>query len=70
MSNSNFEAFKLERNVVRVRPLSEDASEVGYWLTQPAERRIQAIEFLRESFHGHAYPAQGLERVLAVTHRT
>lgn len=69
MAASNLDAFELDRSVVRVRALGDDTRELEYWLTQSPQRRLQAIEFLRESFHGHGYPAQGLERVLTLTRR-
>jgi hypothetical protein len=69
MSISNLDAFQLDRKAFRIRSLADDTTEVEYWLTQRPERRIQAIEFLRETFHGHGYPAQGLERVLTITRR-
>lgn len=64
MSDSNLDAFELDRRFFRVRGRDEDSGEGPYWMTQPPERRIQAIEFLRESFHGRAYSSQRLERLL------
>lgn len=70
MTDSNQDAFELDRRFFRVRERDEDSGEGQYWMTQPPERRIQAIEFLRESFHGRAYTSQRLERFFKVVERT
>jgi len=66
MDVSNMNAFRLDKSVVRIRALDDPRRDLRYWLSQPPAKRIQAIEFLRETFHGHGYPAQGLERVLRI----
>ena len=68
MSDS-LDTFNLDRTIVSVRSLHDEPDDLAYWLTQPPERRLQAVEYLRESFHGHAYPSQRIERVFALTER-
>ena len=50
--------------------LQDDDSQVDYWLAQPAEQRIAALELLRASFNPDAYAAQRLRGFLEVTQRT
>jgi hypothetical protein len=59
--------FSIDRSHFRIRSIDDDDSELEYWLTQTPERRLQALEFLRENYHGHEYRSQGLERILRIT---
>ena len=61
--------FRIER-CLEVLPSGEHAEKRGsvdYWLNQPPEIRLAAVEFLRQQFHG---PGARLRRVLRVTART
>lgn len=66
--NDDRDAFTLDRSFFRIRSRDDERDEVDYWLTQPPQRRIQAVEFLRESFHGRAY-SQRLERLFKIVER-
>lgn len=52
--------FTLDRSAFSVGRLHDEDSQVDYWLSQPPERRIAAVEFLRRSFDPDAYSAQRL----------
>ena len=53
-------SFTLDRSAFAVGRLNDEDSQVDYWLSQPPERRIAAVEFLRRSFNPDAYSAQRL----------
>ena len=62
--------FFLDRTVISVGRLQDDDSQVDYWLAQPPERRLAALEFLRSSLNPDAYAAQRLRGFFEVTKRT
>ncbi len=45
------------------------ADILDYWLAQPAEQRLAALELLRESYNPDAYASQRLRGFLEVTQR-
>ena len=61
--------FSLDRSVVSMGRLEDDHTQVDYWLLQPPERRLAALEFLRRSFNPDAYAAQRLRGFFEVTKR-
>ncbi len=62
--------FSLDRTAFSVGRLQDEDSQVDYWLAQPAEQRLAALEFLRASFDPDACAAQRLRGFLEVTQRT
>lgn len=62
-------SFTLDRTTVSVGRLGDDDSQVEYWLSQPPERRLAALEFLRRSLNPDAYAAQRLRGFFEVTKR-
>jgi len=52
--------FSLDRSSFSIGRLDDDDSQVDYWLSQPPERRIQAVELLRGALDQEAYSAQRL----------
>lgn len=62
--------FTLDRSVVSVGRLHDDDSQVDYWLAQPPEQRLAALEFLRATCHPDAYASPRLRGFLEVTQRT
>jgi hypothetical protein len=62
--------FSLDRSVFSVGRLQDDDSQVAYWLAQPAEQRLAALEFLRASFNPDAYAAHRFRGFLEVAQRT
>ena len=61
--------FFLDRSAFSVGRLQDEDSQVDYWLAQPAEQRLAALEILRESYNPDAYAAQRLRGFLEVTQR-
>ena len=60
----------MDRTAVSVGRLSDSDSQVDYWLSQPPERRLAALEFLRRSLNPDAYDTQRLRGFFEVTKRT
>ncbi len=60
------EEFRLGRTQFSVVRLRDTDDAVGYWLTRPAEKRLQALELLRGTFYGEASTSERLQRVLEV----
>jgi len=56
--------FSLDRSAFSVGRFQDDDSQVDYWLAQPAEQRLAALELLRESYNPDAYAAQRLRGFL------
>lgn len=63
-------ALSLDRSAFSVGRLQDDDSQIDYWLAQPAEQRLAALELLRKSFNPGAYASQQLRGFLEVTQRT
>jgi hypothetical protein len=61
--------FSLDRSAFSVGRLQDDDSQVDYWLAQPPEQRLAALELLRASFNPDAYASQRLRGFLEVTQR-
>lgn len=61
--------FSLDRSALSVGRLHDDDSQVAYWLAQPPEQRLAALEFLRATCNPDAYASQRLRGFLEVTQR-
>ena len=70
MPEAKSRSFTLDRSAFSVARLGDDTSEVDYWLAQPPEKRIEAVEFLRSEADPDAYAAQRLRGFFAVVKRT
>lgn len=62
--------FSLDRSAFSVGRLHDEDSQVDYWLAQPPEQRLAALEFLRASLDPDAYASQRLRGFLEVAQRT
>jgi hypothetical protein len=60
MPDTSPPSFTLDRSAFSVGRLKDEDSQVDYWLAQPPESRIAAVEFLRRSFNPDGYSAQRL----------
>lgn len=63
-------SFTLDRSAFSVGRLNDEDSQVDYWLSQPAERRIAAVEFLRRSVNPDAYAKMTLRGFFETAKRT
>ncbi|MCA0363918.1 MAG: toxin secretion, membrane fusion protein [Bacteroidetes bacterium] len=54
----------MDRSSAKVFKIDEEPKSYEYWLTQSPQKRLEAIEFLRQQYHG----AQSrLQRVYRIT---
>jgi hypothetical protein len=60
------EEFRLDRTQFSVARLTDPDDSVAYWLSQPVEERLRALEHLRRTFYGYTSASEGLQRVLEV----
>jgi hypothetical protein len=56
--------FRLDKTVVKKVKLSNEEPAFIYWQTQPFEKRISAIEFLRKQVNGTQSRLQRVYRVI------
>lgn len=61
--------FRLNRKAFAVFKKGEEPKDYEYWLTQSAEQRISAIEFLRRQFHADNGTQSRLQRVYSIAQR-
>ena len=57
-------SFKMNKEVFSIHKLGEEPKSYLYWLNQPPEKRLDAIEFLRKKNNG---PESRLQRVFRIT---
>jgi hypothetical protein len=60
------EDYRIDPSQFSVARLSGPDDSVQYWLSQPVEERLRALEFLRRTFYGDSSTGEGLQRVLEV----
>jgi hypothetical protein len=58
------EMFKMNRSAAKIFKKGEEPKSYEYWLTQTRQKRIEAIEFLRQQYHG---TQSRLQRVYRIT---
>lgn len=63
-------SFKLDKTVVKKFNLGNEPKDYVYWLSQPPEKRIEAIEFLRKQYYGEDAFKSGFQRVFRIIKQT
>jgi hypothetical protein len=58
--------FTLNKSAFSIHKLGEEPKAYIYWLQQSAEKRISAIEFLREQYHTKDEIQSRLQRVYRI----
>jgi hypothetical protein len=58
--------FRLDRTQFSVARLTDPDDSPEYWLSQPVEERLRALELLRRTFYGYTGVSEGLQRILEV----
>ncbi len=54
--------------VVQIIKMTEQKSDFAYWQTQPYEKRLEALETIRQEYNSWKYGIQQrLQRVYAIT---
>lgn len=61
------EEFRLNKKAFAIYPLSKEPKGYEYWLTQSFEKRLAAIEFLRQQYHSEHELKSRLQRVYRIT---
>jgi hypothetical protein len=60
---------RVNRKKLSVTDLHDQRSELGFWLRQPAWKRLEALELLRQSAHAYDPATARLSRLLTVVKR-
>jgi hypothetical protein len=60
--------IKINRNVINITSISE-SDEKEYWLAQTPEKRLEAIEMMRQVAYGYDENSARLQRVLEIAER-
>lgn len=55
-----------KEKVVNVHKLGHEPKGYEYWLSQPAEKRIEAIEYLRSQYYTEDEINSGIQRVCRI----
>jgi len=63
-------SFKFDKTFIKKFKLGEEPKDYNYWLSQPPEKRIEAIEFLRREYYGEDAFKSGFQRVYRVIKQT
>ena len=56
----------VDRSVVVISNLRDDADERDYWLSKTPAERLRALELMRQVIYGYDPSTAGLQRVLSV----
>ncbi len=56
----------IKEKAVNVHKLGHEPKSYEYWLSQPAEKRIEAIEYLRSQFYSEDEIKSGIQRVCRI----
>lgn len=59
--------FTLNKSAFSIHKLGKEPKAYVYWLQQSVEKRISAIEFLREQYHTTDEIQSRLQRVYRIT---
>ncbi len=62
------ERIKINRNIINITAIDE-SDEKEYWLAQTPEKRLEAIEMMRQVAYGYDENSARLQRVLGIAER-
>lgn len=62
------ETIKINRNVINITAIDE-SDEKQYWLAQTSEKRLEALEIMRQVAYGYDENSARLQRVLEIAER-
>ncbi len=64
--------FKMDKSQVRITTLKEQGNDFSYWQSQPAWKRLAALESIRREYHAWKYgtPEPRFQRVFSITQRS
>ncbi|MCX7735996.1 MAG: hypothetical protein N2319_04725 [Candidatus Kapabacteria bacterium] len=60
----------MDKTIVKKIKLKDKESDLNYWLSQPPEKRLEALEEIRQEYNKWKYGSeQGFQRVYKVLKR-
>ena len=59
-------SYRMDKTKLIVASLDDPPDDVEYWLSQPPEERLRALEFMRQIAYGYDPATARLQRVLTV----
>ncbi len=62
------ENIKINRNIINITAIDE-SDEKEYWVAQTSEKRLEAIEMMRQVAYGYDENSSRLQRVLEIAER-
>jgi hypothetical protein len=60
---------RVNRRKISISDLHDPSDSRSYWMRQPARKRLEALELLRQSAHAYDPAAARLQRLLKVVKR-
>jgi hypothetical protein len=57
---------RVDRTALSVVDLHDHGGEVDYWMSQPALKRFEAMEFLRQQVHAYDPDTARVSKVLTI----
>lgn len=61
--------MQLDKTRLLVTTLDDDSDERAYWLSQTPQKRLAALEQMRQIIYGYDPSTTRLQRVLTITER-
>lgn len=68
--NSNNSFIPIDKSALVINNLSDPANELAYWLTQSPQKRLEALEQMRQIVYGYDPTTTRLQRVFTITELT
>ena len=62
------ENIKINRNIINITAIDE-SDEKEYWVAQTSEKRLEALEMMRQLAYGYDENSARLQRVLEIAER-
>ncbi|MBM3235983.1 hypothetical protein FJZ31_06750 [Candidatus Poribacteria bacterium] len=64
------DTFRMDKSVLSVTSLFDEADEKAYWLSKTPHERLEAVELMRQINYGYNPITSRLQRVLEVAQLT
>lgn len=63
------EMFEFEHTKIRKRKLTDDDPDQAMWLFETPQRRLEALEFIRQNHNGINYATERIQEVHRIIRR-
>ena len=60
---------KLDKNFIVTSNLKDESDEKEYWLLQAPQKRLEALEFMRQAVYCYDPTSSRLQRILTIIER-